>query len=245
MAYSKKVIDRFESVLNDPHKHSVGSFDPNDPNVATGMTGAPACGDVMRLQIKLNDEERIVDVKFKTYGCGSAIASSTLFVDMLKGKTIEEAKQVKDKDIAKELELFNRQLGKENPYLLIGPGRWGTADPWLGIPVNWKQISHARVMVEIGIDELNPEPSFGSHFFQNVTSLRIGYFTLQHVQKGGDLDIDWLNKQPIKQATKFIRWIHLKENLHITINGRIGTGVILKPQQKVSEVMDEEESTGI
>ena len=105
MAYSKKVIDRFESVLNDPHKPSVGSFDPNDPNVATGMTGAPACGDVMRLQIKLNDEERIVDVKFKTYGCGSAIASSTLFVDMLKGKTIEEAKQVKDKDIAKALEL--------------------------------------------------------------------------------------------------------------------------------------------
>ena len=83
----------------------MGSFDPNDPNVATGMTGAPACGDVMRLQIKLNDEERIVDVKFKTYGCGSAIASSTLFVDMLKGKTIEEAKQVKDKDIAKALEL--------------------------------------------------------------------------------------------------------------------------------------------
>ena len=105
MAYSKQVIDRFESVLNDPQKHSVGSFDPNDPNVATGMTGAPACGDVMRLQIKLDEEERIIDVKFKTYGCGSAIASSTLFVDMLKGKTIEQAKQVKDKDIAKALEL--------------------------------------------------------------------------------------------------------------------------------------------
>jgi|TARA_B100001105_G_C22384978_1_gene441430 nitrogen fixation NifU-like protein len=105
MAYSKMVVDRFEAVLNDPKKFSVGSFDPNDPNVATGMTGAPACGDVMRLQIKLDDEERIIDVRFKTYGCGSAIASSTLFVDMLKGKTIDEAKQVKDKDIAKALEL--------------------------------------------------------------------------------------------------------------------------------------------
>ena len=105
MAYSSKVVERFESVLNNPDKHSVGRFDPKAPDVATGMTGAPACGDVMRLQIKLNDEERIVDVKFKTYGCGSAIASSTLFVDMLKGKTIEEAKQVKDKDIAKALEL--------------------------------------------------------------------------------------------------------------------------------------------
>ena len=105
MAYSKKVVDRFESVLNNPQAHSVGRFDPKDPMVATGMTGAPACGDVMKLQIKLDDDERIVDVKFKTYGCGSAIASSTMFVDMLRGKTIDEAKQVKDKDIAQALEL--------------------------------------------------------------------------------------------------------------------------------------------
>ena len=104
MAYSQQVIDRFESVLNEPEKHAVGRFDPTDPNVATGMTGAPACGDVMRLQLKL-DGNTIEDVKFKTYGCGSAIASSTLFVDMLKGKTIQEAKQIKDKDIAEALEL--------------------------------------------------------------------------------------------------------------------------------------------
>ena len=104
MAYSQKVVDRFESVLNEPEKHAVGRFDLNDPNVATGMTGAPACGDVMRLQLKL-DGNTIEDVKFKTYGCGSAIASSTLFVDMLKGKTIQEAKQIKDKDIAEALEL--------------------------------------------------------------------------------------------------------------------------------------------
>ena len=104
MAYSQQVVDRFESVLKNPEKHSVGRFDPTDPNVATGMTGAPACGDVMRLQLKLNGD-LIEDVKFKTYGCGSAIASSTLFVDMLKGKTVEEAKQIKDKDIAEALEL--------------------------------------------------------------------------------------------------------------------------------------------
>ena len=104
MAYSQQVIDRFESVLNEPEKHAVGRFDPTDPNVATGMTGAPACGDVMRLQLKL-DGDVIEDVKFKTYGCGSAIASSTMFVEMLKGKTVDEAKQIKDKDIAKALDL--------------------------------------------------------------------------------------------------------------------------------------------
>ena len=84
MAYTKEVVQRFEDVLKNPHKHSVGRFDPNDPNVATGMVGAPSCGDVMKLDLKLDIDGLIEDVKFKTYGCGSAIASSSLFVDMLK-----------------------------------------------------------------------------------------------------------------------------------------------------------------
>jgi|TARA_R110000868_G_scaffold110574_1_gene299420 nitrogen fixation NifU-like protein len=111
MAYSQKVIDRFEGVLNAPQQFSVGKFDPKDPTVATGMTGAPACGDVMKLQLKIDPgNNRIVDVKFKTYGCGSAIASSSLFVDLLKGITIEEAKLIKDKDIAEALELPSIKL---------------------------------------------------------------------------------------------------------------------------------------
>ena len=106
MAYSQKVVKRFEDVLANPEKHAVGRFDPKDPNVATGLVGAPSCGDVMKLDIKLNpDTDTIEDVKFKTYGCGSAIASSTMFVEMLKGRTIEQAKQIKDKDIAEALEL--------------------------------------------------------------------------------------------------------------------------------------------
>ena len=104
MAYSKQVVDRFEDVLNNPAKHAVGRFDPKDPNVATGMVGAPSCGDVMKLDLKMNGD-KIEDVKFQTYGCGSAIASSTLFVELLTGKTIDEAKQIKDKEIAKALEL--------------------------------------------------------------------------------------------------------------------------------------------
>ena len=110
MAYSQKVVQRFEDVLNNPSAHAVGRFDPKDPNVATGMVGAPACGDVMKLDLKLDDNDRILDVKFKTYGCGSAIASSTMFVEMLKGKTVEEAKLIKDKDIADALELPSIKL---------------------------------------------------------------------------------------------------------------------------------------
>ena len=105
MAYSKEVVDRFEGVLKNPSKFNVGRFDPKDADVASGMVGAPSCGDVMKLDMKLDIDGLIEDVKFKTYGCGSAIASSSLFVDMLKGKSIEEARQIKDKDIAEILDL--------------------------------------------------------------------------------------------------------------------------------------------
>ena len=108
MAYSKKVINKFENTINEPHKHSVGRWDPKEEDVGTGMVGAPACGDVMRLQIKCKERGNshvIEDVKFKTYGCGSAIASSSELVDMLKGKTLEEAKVIKNSEIAEALDL--------------------------------------------------------------------------------------------------------------------------------------------
>ena len=108
MAYSKKVIDKFENTINEPHKHSVGRWDPKEEDVGTGMVGAPACGDVMRLQIKCKERGNshvIEDVKFKTYGCGSAIASSSELLDMLKGKTLEEAKVIKNSEIAEALDL--------------------------------------------------------------------------------------------------------------------------------------------
>ncbi|MEX1222725.1 nitrogen fixation protein NifU [Pseudidiomarina planktonica] len=99
MAYSEKVIDHYENPRN------VGGFDKNDPSIATGMVGAPACGDVMKLQIKVNEQGIIEDAKFKTYGCGSAIASSSLLTEWVKGKSLEEASQLKNTQIAEELAL--------------------------------------------------------------------------------------------------------------------------------------------
>jgi nitrogen fixation NifU-like protein len=98
MAYSDKVIDHYENPRN------VGSFEKNDPTVGTGMVGAPACGDVMKLQIRVEDGI-ITDAKFKTYGCGSAIASSSLVTEWVKGKTLDEAQQIKNSEIAEELAL--------------------------------------------------------------------------------------------------------------------------------------------
>ncbi|AZI14993.1 MULTISPECIES: Fe-S cluster assembly scaffold IscU [Avibacterium] len=99
MAYSEKVIDHYENPRN------VGSFDKKDPTVGSGMVGAPACGDVMQLQIKVNDDGIIEDAKFKTYGCGSAIASSSLITEWVKGKSLDEAQAIKNSQIAEELEL--------------------------------------------------------------------------------------------------------------------------------------------
>jgi nitrogen fixation NifU-like protein len=99
MAYSEKVIDHYENPRN------AGSMDKNDPSVATGMVGAPACGDVMKLQLKISSEGIIEDAKFKTYGCGSAIASSSLVTEWVKGKSIEEAGEIKNTDISEELAL--------------------------------------------------------------------------------------------------------------------------------------------
>jgi nitrogen fixation protein NifU and related proteins len=99
MAYSEKVIDHYE------HPRNVGTFDKADPDVGTGMVGAPACGDVMKLQIKVNDQGIIEDARFKTYGCGSAIASSSLVTEWVKGKTLDQAMQIKNTQIAQELAL--------------------------------------------------------------------------------------------------------------------------------------------
>jgi nitrogen fixation NifU-like protein len=99
MAYSDKVIDHAE------HPRNVGTLDKNDPNVGTGLVGAPACGDVMRLQIKVNDAGVIEDARFKTFGCGSAIASSSLATEWIKGKSVDEAEKIKNVDIVQELNL--------------------------------------------------------------------------------------------------------------------------------------------
>jgi len=99
MAYSEKVLDHYENPRN------VGSFDKDDENVGTGIVGAPECGDVMKLQIQVDDGQRIIDAKFKTFGCGSAIASSSLATEWVKGKTVDEALEIKNTDIVEELSL--------------------------------------------------------------------------------------------------------------------------------------------
>ncbi len=138
----------------------------------------------------------------------------------------------KTTDIAVEIELINRRLRHESrSSLLIGPGRWGSSDKWLGIPVKWNQISSVRCIIEIPLEDMDVIPSQGTHFFQNITSLGIGYFTLK---KGGNnrLDSEFLESHIAEFETEFVRHIRLKKPLEIIIDTRAGKGIIKKSQTK-------------
>ena len=133
----------------------------------------------------------------------------------------------------------------KTPYILAGPGRWGSADPWLGIPVNWEQISGASAIIEIGIKDFPVDPSFGSHFFQNVTSMRLGYFTIDHTSEDDSFDHKWLEKQKVFKNKKFTTCYKLERPLRIKIDGQTGNGIILKPKVLDIEPMNEQEASGI
>jgi hypothetical protein len=123
---------------------------------------------------------------------------------------------------------LNDALGVEGrPYLLIDR-RWGTADRWLGIPVEWRQISGARAMIETDLDDLSVEPSEGTHFFQNLTSFGIGYFTVNQRTGGGFVDFAWLDSQPAERETTHLRHVHLTRPLDLRLDGHSRRGVILK-----------------
>lgn len=133
--------------------------------------------------------------------------------------------------VAREIEKLNKTFSEsDRNYILVGPGRWGSSDPWLGIPVKWPHISQARVIVESGLENYRVEPSQGTHFFQNLTSLGVGYFTINpFLENGGFFDEEFLNAQPATYETDFIRHVHFDSPLTIIINGKKKTGVVLKP----------------
>jgi hypothetical protein len=132
--------------------------------------------------------------------------------------------------IANRIEALNDQFVKNGDnYVLVGPGRWGSSDPWLGIPVKWPQISAARVIVESGLPDYRIDPSQGTHFFQNLTSFRVGYLTINPYLKDGNYDIEFLAAQPSDYEDEYIRHIHFENPLQIKIDGAQNKGVIYKP----------------
>jgi len=130
-------------------------------------------------------------------------------------------------EMAVEIEQLNKEI--QNPYVLLGPGRWGTADRWLGVPVKWYQISNVKIMVETAIENFNIKPTQGTHFFQNIISKGIGYLSTSLNPKDSFVDWKWLNQQKIIKEKKFVQQIKLEKPLKIFLDGRSGSGLILKP----------------
>ncbi len=136
----------------------------------------------------------------------------------------------KSRKVAMEIAKLNSKLlDEKKSYLLIGIGRWGSLDPWLGIPVTWDQISGAAAIVESGFKDFDVEPSQGSHFFQNITSFRIGYFTVDASNKIGIIDWDWLLSQPVVEELEFTKHLQFNDPISVKINGQKNIGIIIKP----------------
>jgi hypothetical protein len=136
----------------------------------------------------------------------------------------------RSQEAAQGITYFNGKLSENStPYLLIGVGRWGSNDPWLGIPVTWDQISGARVIVEAGLRDLRVTPSQGSHFFQNLTAFQVGYFTVNPDAGEGFVDWQWLRSQPVAEVEGCVRHLHFGAPLPVVMNGKTSQGMIFKP----------------
>ncbi len=136
----------------------------------------------------------------------------------------------RSREVAQEIEGFNIRLLKENrPYILIGGGRWGSADPWLGIPVQWDQISASKVIVETGFEDIRVAPSLGAHFFHNLTSFMVGYFTIQPTLNEGVLDWNWLKSLQPHQSSQWVKHFRFDKACIVKMNGLKNQGIIYKP----------------
>jgi hypothetical protein len=179
------------------------------------------------VQLKTADRHEVV--------CSSTLALGNGYLNDIYNLIVVDPEKfdfANSNKVAEKIEKINKKI-RQGSSILIGPGRWGSADPWLGIPVRWNQISRARVIVEVGLDGKPIDPSFGSHFFQNVTSFRIGYFTV--TDNKDFIDWDWLRSQRTHEFSDDVRWIKLKNPVGVWIDGNTGDGLILKNRLEFSE----------
>jgi len=201
--------------------------------------GEPARFSVLQLRPMVIDQEH-QEVAIEGYDPAQAVCVSHQVLGNGVNRKIRDVVLVdverfdrsRTRDVAAEIGYFNHVLSQASrPYMLIGVGRWGSADPWLGIPVRWEDISGAQVIVESSFRDLKVQPSQGSHFFQNLTTMRVGYFTVDSDEEGADdqLDWDWLLAQPVEASKEWTRHLRFDAPFTAKMDGRGGRGVILRP----------------
>ena len=179
------------------------------------------------VNLKLDDVKEEDTIIICDKALGNGIIKDVYDIIYVKPEAFDAAKSL---DIANKIgHINNIFLEEKKNFILVGPGRWGSTDPWLGIPVKWPQISMARVIVESGLDKYRIDPSQGTHFFQNLTSFRVGYFTINPFIKDGYYNLDFLNKIEAFFEDEFVRHLRFEKPLQIEIDGKQNKGVIFKP----------------
>ena len=178
-------------------------------------------------EVKINEFKKDEVICYSEQVLGNGLIDDIKDIVLIDYNLFDRAKS---RDVAREVNLFNNKLlSEKKPYLLIGVGRWGTLDPWLGIPVTWEQISGAKAIIEADFKEISVAPSQGSHFFQNIISFMVGYFTVNLEKKMGELDWQWLLKQKPVETMEFTRHLRFENPIIIKMNGHKNKGVIFKP----------------
>jgi hypothetical protein len=201
---------------------------PGEPKIFNLLQIRPIVDNKESADVNLDNIDAKDSIIYSKSALGNGIIENLYDIVYIKPESFDPAKStIIADDIGKLNDLF---LKDNRNYILIGPGRWGSTDPWLGIPVKWPQISGARVIVESGLENYRIDPSQGTHFFQNLTSFRVGYFTINPYINDGHYDLEFLsNFTPIFED-EFIRHIRFDKPTEVRIDGRKNEGVVLKPQ---------------
>ena len=201
---------------------------PKDqPKVFSLLQIRPIAGRDETIHLKQEEIIREEALLISNHALGNGIIKNIQDVIYIKPETFEASRS---QEMVHRLDRLNDQFtsGKKN-YILIGPGRWGSSDPWLGIPVKWPQISSARLIVESGLEHYRIDPSQGTHFFQNLTSFRVGYFTVNPFINEGYYDLEFLNAHPAAFEDEYVRHVHFEKPLRVAIDGKKNFGVVFKP----------------
>ncbi|MEZ5084623.1 MAG: PEP/pyruvate-binding domain-containing protein, partial [Bacteroidales bacterium] len=201
----------------------------SEPHIFNLLQIRPIVNNKETTEVEIDDVDPNDTIIVSNSSLGNGIIEDIFDFVYVKPEAFDPSKSPK---IAEEVGKINEEFKNNSKnYILVGPGRWGSTDPWLGIPVKWPQISFARVIVESGLENYRIDPSQGTHFFQNLTSFRVGYFTINPFINDGFYDVDFLKSIKAEFEDEFIRHIKFKSPVVIKINGRKSKGVIYKPQE--------------
>jgi CheY-like chemotaxis protein len=203
---------------------------PNQPKIFNALQIRPIVLSEQTKNIQIDEYNKDQTILYSDSALGNGVFENLTDIIYVRPETFNASFS---NEIALKLEKLNEefQLKKKN-FVLIGPGRWGSSDPWLGIPIKWGQISEARIIIESGLDQYRIDPSQGTHFFQNLTSFRVGYMTVNPYINDGFYDVEYLANLTAEYEDKFIRHIHFESPMLIKIDGKNNRGIIIKPGAK-------------